>query len=69
MIEEIKGYVLSCDICGAELEDDSICPVYNSEDDAREAARDAGWVEYEPGKFACESCAETNNKEEYETAM
>lgn len=66
MIEEIKGYVLSCDICKRELECDSFCPVFGSEKEAREIAKEQGWVEYEPGKFACEDCAETHNKEEYE---
>ena len=64
MIEPITGYAVYCDRCGAEMEYDSYLPVFDSEQEARDAARDAGWQEYEYGRFACENCKETLNEKD-----
>lgn len=58
MIEEIKGYVVNCDICDNELGFDGVTSVFDSEKEASEIARENGWKEIEPGKWACENCAE-----------
>lgn len=65
MIEPITGFVVCCDRCGAEMECyDGFRPVFDSEQEARESAIDAGWHEYEYGRFACEECAESLKEKE-----
>jgi len=64
MIEQITGYSVTCDICGAELAlIDDCTAIYDSETEASCNARECGWEEFQPGKWACEDCAENLNKE------
>ncbi|MBD5309055.1 MAG: hypothetical protein HDS10_01280 [Bacteroides sp.] len=64
MIEEIKGYVVSCDICDNELGFDGVTTVFDTEKEACKIAIENGWKETEPGKWVCESCLEEFNSED-----
>lgn len=61
MIEKIDGFVVRCDICGVEYEYDGVVPVFSTEKEAHEIACSNGWVEYEPGEWACDNCVEERN--------
>lgn len=64
MIEEIKGYVVSCDLCDNEFGFDGVTTVFDTEKEARDIARENSWKEIEPGKWVCDNCVEALDPED-----
>ncbi len=68
MIEKYEGFTMTCDLCGHELELlDDCTAIFDTEGEATTNARECGWKEIEPGKWACEDCLEELNPDDYES--
>lgn len=56
MIEQITGYVVTCDECGASLTfNESDQAVFEDDFVAEQVAIESGWRKV-PGKLLCEDC-------------
>lgn len=67
-IRQLPGcYVVECDGCGMELDQDGLIPHFESEADARVSAEDEhDFLVFEDGRAYCESCAPRAMEEEDE---
>lgn len=55
MIEKIKGYYLSCDVCGREYNIDGV-NLYDSKKELTEICQENGWRRLGRKKWACDEC-------------